>query len=272
MMKNDKLKLVSNETKKSIDQLSIVTPSIYTSIFSKFALDHEIDIENEKELAKDLMLVECSSLTDLQNQASQSAQKLSQTANKAINAIKGKDESTLNEVLKETELLRKEVEKLKEIIYKDELTNIYNRKWLYDKCLQENSNNFKFNGILAIIDLNYFKTINDTYGHVIGDKVLILIANQLKKLGYNSLRYGGDEFIVIFPETVTLEEAYKSLNSLRETLLSKKLKVGGSSFHLSFSFGLAAYKSGDNVSSVIAMADENMYDDKKEIKNRITSI
>jgi diguanylate cyclase (GGDEF)-like protein len=271
-MKNDKLKIISNETKNSIDQLSVVTPSIYASIFSKFASDYDIEIDDEKELARDLMMVECSTLIDLQTQASHNAQKLTKNANKAINAIKEKDESALGEILRETEALRLEVEKLKEALYKDELTHIYNRKWLHDNHLQKDSNNFIFNGVLAIIDLNYFKVVNDTYGHVIGDKVLVFIANQLKKIKYDVLRYGGDEFIIIFPQKVTPEQAKVALNSLREEILSKKLKANESSFHVSFSFGVTKFESGDNLSTVVALADENMYDDKKEIKKRVSGI
>ncbi|NPA58899.1 MAG: GGDEF domain-containing protein [Epsilonproteobacteria bacterium] len=269
---DDKLKIISNETKNSIDQLSVVTPSIYASIFSKFASDYDVDIKDEKELAKNLMLVECANLTKLQIKASDSAKKLGKSATKAIDAIQQKDESVLNDVIKETESLRKEIEKLKEIIYKDELTNVYNRKWLHDKHLQENSNNFKLNGTLAMIDLNYFKIVNDTYGHIIGDKVLIFIANQLRKIGYDVLRYGGDEFIIIFPENITLEQAKSYLTSLRKSILTKKLKANASSFHVSFSFGVLSYQSGDNISSIIAMADEIMYEDKVEIKKQIKGI
>ena len=269
---NDKLKIISNETKNSIDQLSVVTPSIYASIFSKFASDYDVEVDDEKELARDLMLVECSSLTNMQAQASDSAQKLSTSANKAISAIKKRDESALNEIIKETEALRREVEKLKEAVYKDELTHAYNRKWLHDSCLEKDSNNFRFNGSLAIIDLNYFKIVNDTYGHIIGDKVLIFIANQLKKLKYDVVRYGGDEFIIIFPQKISLRQAKIALNSLREEVLSKKLKANESSFHVSFSFGVVEFQSSDTLSGVVAMADENMYDDKKEIKERISGI
>jgi len=106
------LELISNETKSSIDQLSVVTPSMYASIFSEFALQHNQTIENEEELAHDLMKIECSNLTELQNQASKSVQVLSKNTSKAIHAIKEKDDSILNTILKETEALRYEIEKL----------------------------------------------------------------------------------------------------------------------------------------------------------------
>jgi len=273
MQADDKLlKIISNETKNSIDQLPIVTPSIYASIFSKFATNHNTNIENEKELAQDLMVMECSNLTDLQTQASKNAIQLSQNTRRAIDAIKNKNESVLNEVLKETSDLRNELEKLKEAVYKDELTHVYNRKWLHDNLLEDESEKFKKDGTLAIIDLNYFKIINDTYGHIVGDKVLIFIANQLKKTRESIVRYGGDEFIILFSNNTSHNSAITKLNEIREDIITKKLKAQESSFKVSFSFGVNEFKNGDDLASTIELADKNMYDDKIQIKKRVTGI
>lgn len=269
---NDTLKIISNETKQSINQLSVVTPSMYASIFSKYAGNHNTSIEDEKELAKELMIMECSNLTDLQTQTSKSAMQLSANTSKAINAIREKDEKSLNTILKETEELRREVEKLKESVYKDELTNVQNRKWLNDNFLGDDSQKFKDAGTLAIIDLNYFKLVNDTFGHIVGDKVLIFIANQLRKTKYSVVRYGGDEFIVMFSKKISSQKAIANLNAIREDVVSKKLKAQDNSFHASFSFGVSEYKAGQVLSDVIEDADKNMYEDKIEIKKRITGI
>ena len=270
MNSDDTLKIISNETKNSVNQLPVVTPSIYASIFSKFAQNYKLNLENENKLSKDLMLIECANLTDLQTQASKSALQLSKNADKAISAIKEKDEEILVEVLKEAQALKLEVEKLKESIYKDELTHAYNRKWLHDNLLDNSS--FKEAGTLAMIDLNYFKIINDTYGHVIGDKVLIYIANQLKKSRYTVIRFGGDEFIVIYPKNISDSKAISNLNSIREDVVSKKLKSHESFFHVSFSLGVTEFKVGDALDEIIAKADKEMYEDKKYIKAKITGI
>ncbi|WP_321777872.1 GGDEF domain-containing protein [Sulfurimonas sp.] len=272
MNNNETLKIISNETKNSIDQLKIVTPSIYASIFSKFALEHKVDLDDESKFAKELMIMECSNLTNMQTQASKNARKLSENADKAINAIKEKDEEILNEVLKEAKSLRREVEKLKESIYKDELTHTYNRKWLHDNLLKEDSSSFKEAGTIAMIDLNYFKIINDTYGHVVGDKVLIYIANQLKKTRYTVIRFGGDEFIIIYPKNISDSKATSNLNRIREDIISKKLKSHNSSFHVSFSLGVTEFKVDDDINEIIAKADKEMYEDKKQIKKRVTGI
>jgi len=272
-MNNDnELRIISNETKNSIDQISIVTPSIYASIFTQFASKYNTDIIDEAGYSQDLLQLEYSALTKLQDDTAINAQVLSQSTTKAISAIQDKDESKLNEVLKETQSLRAEIEKLKESVYKDELTHTFNRKWLHDNYL--NSENTKFNesGILAMIDLNYFKIVNDTHGHIIGDKVLIFIANELQKSGFKTIRYGGDEFIMLFPKEQTEENVLQLLNKTRENIITKKLKAHNTFFKTSFSIGTCKYSAGEHLTKVIEIADKNMYEDKIKIKKRIPNI
>jgi len=265
------LKIISNETIDSINNMGIVTPSIYKSVFAKYALEHNANIDEEDKITDTLLDSKIKMCTDFQNQTSQSAIMLSEHTNKAISAIKSKDENSLNKVLQETNDLRKEIEKLKEAVYKDELTHSYNRKWLNDNYLKNGSDSFKSDGTLAILDLNYFKIINDTYGHIVGDKVLIFIANQLRTSKRNVVRYGGDEFIIIFDNT-DQDTAFKILDSIREKIITKKLKAGNDSFRVSFSIGTYEFEENDNLSNIIALADKNMYADKTKIKQRITGI
>ena len=273
MNKNTKmLEVVSNETKDSINQINVVTPSIYASLFSQFATAHNIEIENEDELAQDLLKIQCSTLTQMQAQTSQNVQSLSENTQKALTAIKDKDESSLNKVLQETEALRAEIDELKESIYKDELTNVFNRKWLNDNHVNIEDGTLTDAGTLAMIDLNYFKIINDTHGHIIGDKILIYIANQLKKSRCDVLRYGGDEFIVMFPASINRQRAFKILDEIRESVLSKKLKAHNTMFRTSFSIGIESFRSGDKLDLTIENADKDMYMDKTKIKKRIKGI
>jgi len=273
MNSNDKiLEIISNDTKNSIAQMQVVTPSIYASVFSEFATNHDVKIDNEEELAQDLLKVQCSTLTQMQSQTSKNVQSLSENTQKALTAIKDKDESTLNKVLQETEALRAEIDKLKESIYRDELTNVFNRKWLNDHHVNDEDASLNEAGTLAIIDLNYFKIINDTHGHIIGDKILVYIANQLKKSRCDVLRYGGDEFIIMFPSSIDKQRAFEILDEIREGVLSKKLKANNTMFRTSFSIGIHSYKSGDKLDLTIEKADKDMYADKTKIKKRIKGI
>jgi diguanylate cyclase (GGDEF)-like protein len=269
--KNHILEIITNETRDTITKMDVVTPSIYASIFSKYAQEHNFNIQNEDELSRNLLKEECSYLTDLQHRTSKSANILTQNTTKAITAMRDKNDSLLQNVLQETEKLRIELEKLKESVYQDELTHAYNRKWLHDNYIKDGKTFIK-NGTLALLDLNYFKIINDTHGHIIGDKVLIFIANQLKIISKNVVRYGGDEFLVIFSENTTQNEAIEKLNKMRENILSKKLKAHKEMFTLSFSFGITAFKESDELAHIIEDADKNMYLDKIEFKKRVTGI
>jgi diguanylate cyclase (GGDEF)-like protein len=266
------LTIITNETRDTITQMDVVTPSIYASLFSKIAHEHNQNLDNELEISHDIVQEECSSLRELQTKASENANKLSSNTDKAIHAIKEKDESLLQDILKETEALRKEIEKLKASVYRDELTHAYNRKWFHDTYIDEASRSFKKAGILAMLDLNYFKQINDTHGHIIGDKVLIFFANELRKTRHHVIRYGGDEFIIIFSDDYSLADAKKSLHHIREDVIDKKLKAHNATFKVSFSFGLTHFKAHDELTNVIEDADKIMYKDKIEIKKRVTGI
>jgi len=273
-MKEEKkaLEIVSNEAKSSIAQIPVVTPTVYASIFAEFAKKNNIKMEDEATLAKEIIETECSRFTALQNETSKNVQTLSDNTTRAIDAIEKKDDKSLNKIRQETEYLRQEIEKLKESVYTDELTHAYNRKWFHDIHLDSLGNTFVSNGTLAIMDMNYFKQVNDTYGHIIGDKVLIFATNELKKLKIPVIRYGGDEFIILFSDTIPEEKIISLLEKIREGVLSKKLKAHNDTFRVSFSFGIAKYKENDALAQVVEEADKNMYDDKIDIKKRVTGI
>ena len=273
MQENEEiLKIISNETLNDLNDISIVTPTIYKSIFSKYAIEHGTTLEDEDKVTDTILDSKISLFQNMQSQTSNNAISLSEHTNRAITAIKEKDESKLNTVLKETQELRHEIEKLKEAVYKDELTHAFNRKWLHDNYLNTDTEIFKTSGTLAIIDLNFFKEVNDTFGHVIGDKVLIFIANQLKQTKESVIRYAGDEFIIIFSDKISQEKAFDKLNKIRENIIHKKLKAGDSSFRVSFSIGTYAFTKEDSLPNTIESADKNMYADKIEIKKTVTGI
>lgn len=273
MKKNDRiLQTITDETKTSVNGMKVVTPSIYSSIFHQFSHDYDTVLQDEEQLSSDILNEQCSSFTKMQKETSINVKHLSESTQKALTAMQDKDESALNEVLKETKALRSEIEALKAAVYKDELTNVYNRKWLHDNVLDSKTSKFTHTGTLAMIDLNYFKIVNDTFGHVIGDKVLIFIANTLKKSAYDVVRYGGDEFIAIFPSGIDEVAAFKVLSDIREDVLKKKLKAQDSLFRTSFSIGVTSFTTNDELNTVLEAADKNMYEDKLTIKQRITGI
>jgi len=272
MIENEEvLKIISNEIKDSICNLDIVTPTLFSSYFSKYALEHSVKLDEET-VTNQYLNDRISNLDKIQNQTSKNVNILEKNTTSAISAIKKQDEDTLNAILKETNNLKKEMLHLKESLYKDELTSVYNRKWLHDNCLADDKKTFKSSGVLVLVDLNYFKLVNDNYGHIMGDKVLIFIANQLKVTKGYVTRYGGDEFVILFEHSESVKDISKRFNDLRESILKKHLKAKNISFKISYSFGLKSYKQGDQLTSTIESADENMYEDKINIKKRIKGI
>jgi len=268
----DLLTIISNETKSSIDQMSVVTPSIYKSMFEKYANAHGEDLENEVDISINIINEECKTLTNMQKQNAKNANTLSVSTTQAIKAIKEKDEDKLKKVLIETNQLKKELEKLKEAVYKDELTHAYNRKWFNENYLDDKTNKFIHNGVLVMIDLNFFKQINDTYGHILGDKVLVYITNELKKINSHVVRYGGDEFVLVCSKGTSLNKAIELLNKTRDIIIHKRLKAKDDKFTVSFSLGGTNFTKGDEFSSILELADKKMYDDKIQIKKTVTGI
>lgn len=156
----------------------------------------------------------------------------------------------------------------------DALTGLYNaayfrryvNKWLLD-CYSGN-NHFT----IVFIDLNGFKPINDTYGHLVGDKILKHIANILKqnvREGDIIARYGGDEFIIFLPRTPK-EIAEKLAKRLKEKVNNAPYVWEGEKIPLDFSAGVATYpEDGHDLKTMTRVADERMYEQKKKDKMKV---
>jgi len=146
--------------------------------------------------------------------------------------------------------------------YKDFLTDVYNRKYLNRKIKEFKDKSFT----LLFLDLDKFKSINDTYGHKIGDNVLKVFANILKnnvrKNDDYVFRLGGDEFILIL-NTVDDEIIEKIIEKLRKRLL-ENIIIGNVNLHIDFSIGYIKYPiECNNINELIKIADKRMYINKK---------
>ncbi len=267
-MDKNVVKAASRECKAAIDALEIVTPAIYTSIFTEIAKKYGIETKELADATEKFLDKQIHKLLMLNEKSGEHIEQLDETSKKALDAMRAHDESSLQKSIEETEALRQEIERLKESVYTDSLTRTWNRKWL-DANLLDSQERFKNPCTLAIVDLNYFKQINDTLGHIAGDKVLKLISAHLKTLGVPVVRYGGDEFLLIFDDSTDAEKAAKKMHLCRETLLKKPLLFNGQTFKASFSYGIYDCAKGENFSDALEGADQKMYEDKKEIKKRI---
>ena len=160
----------------------------------------------------------------------------------------------------------------------DPLTKIANRK-SFDDGMEAAIAEARENGTplcLMIVDIDHFKTFNDTYGHQTGDQVLRLVAMTLKsniKGKDLAARYGGEEFVAILPST-DIEGAVIVAENIRRAIQAKELlkrstneKLG----RITASFGVAAYQPGDTANMLIERADRCLYAAKHAGRNRVVS-
>lgn len=162
-------------------------------------------------------------------------------------------------------------EKLQEIADTDELTGLYNRRML-NKLVSnaiDRANKNGFDMIIGIADIDNFKEINDTYGHVMGDKVLVELAKQLdnevEKLPSGIIgRWGGEEFMFIAP-TLKLDDVLSNIEEARKRVSSIIFDGIDSP---TVSLGLTAFVMGDTAESVFKRADAALYEAKETGKNK----
>lgn len=160
-----------------------------------------------------------------------------------------------------------------ELAYIDDLTKVYNIRYLYVALDNEIKRAERFSSCVSVlfIDLDFFKRVNDTYGHLVGSKLLIEFANEIKKSvrGIDSvIRYGGDEFVVICTETDT-DLAFKVAERIRKrTEECDFLKNEGYSIHITATIGIATYPVHGNTKTIlIEKADKAMYRGKECSRN-----
>jgi diguanylate cyclase (GGDEF)-like protein len=173
-------------------------------------------------------------------------------------------------VMERTKELESKNIELERLSITDKLTNIYNRIKL-DKTILEQLNlakRYKVEFGIMIIDVDYFKKVNDTYGHQVGDTTLIEVANILKTNIRESDtvgRWGGEEFVIICPHT-NLEGIKIVANIIREKIEKHQFPVVGNK---TASFGITIYQDNDNLESIISRADEALYNAKNNGRNRV---
>jgi diguanylate cyclase (GGDEF)-like protein len=165
--------------------------------------------------------------------------------------------------------LKQNVQKLRNMAIRDPLTELYNRHYFNETITREIKAVERYDREISVIilDINNFKQINDTYGHLHGDGVLKACADILAKVVRTSdivCRFGGDEFLIVTPE-VECNGAHPLVGRIEEALAEWNEtyeRVGYDK--LSFSYGCANYLHGGELLDVIREADRLMYIDKQK--------
>lgn len=155
----------------------------------------------------------------------------------------------------------------------DGLTGLSNRRYMSER-IEEEFARFVRHGkpfSLVIADIDWFKTINDTYGHQVGDCVLKFIADELRE-SFRAFdlvaRWGGEEFLFLFPET-GLEQAAVLSERLRKKIAEKIYCCGEIELNVAMTFGVASVQLGDVVDNVMKRADDALYEGKHAGRNRV---
>lgn len=171
------------------------------------------------------------------------------------------------------EELRKKNNLLESISVKDPLTGVFNRRYMMDLLVHHILLSRKTNQPFSqgIVDIDHFKKINDTLGHLTGDDVLKEIATIIKSTVRESdlvFRFGGEEFIILFPET-DLENANTVMQRIRVVIESHNFS--GVPWKVTTSGGFTVLSDTDSPDSILQRSDELLYKAKEEGRNRIYS-
>ena len=177
----------------------------------------------------------------------------------------------LNYRLKNEIKRRKQIEiKLSNFANNDSLTNIYNRRKIEELCENELKRSERYENELSLIffDINDFKIINDRLGHHKGDEVLIKIANiisqNIRSSDYFG-RWGGDEFLIVLPQT-NISKTKNIIETLENKLKDSDFNLD-KNMKISCSFGFAEYEKNDTLDSLLRKADDSMYKIKNDYKS-----
>ncbi|MGA7807233.1 GGDEF domain-containing protein [Bradyrhizobium sp.] len=158
----------------------------------------------------------------------------------------------------------------------DPLTGLGNRKY-FDRMIESEVRNALAKGeplSLLLLDIDHFKSFNDSYGHLTGDQVLRLVSMSLKQTikGQDiTARYGGEEFAVVLPDTA-LRQALTVADHIRRAVMAKELKkksTGEILGRVTISVGVSMLKAGDNTDALIERADACLYAAKRNGRNRV---
>lgn len=182
-------------------------------------------------------------------------------------------------ILKLEASLKQAQEDIRRLSVTDSLTGCFNRGYLNERLPQELIHAQKHSKPLSLVmtDIDYFKKVNDTYGHPAGDEVLKLftecIHQQIRKKVDWVVRYGGEEFLIILPQT-TCSGAYDFAERLRSEVESKVMAIGSRSIQITASFGGVCtfqdqIKEKMTMEQMIQLADEQLYQSKRNGRNQV---
>ncbi len=169
--------------------------------------------------------------------------------------------------------LKQEKEKFEEMAYKDPLTGLSNRRFFTEEANRMIELSKRYGEPLSLImfDIDNFKRVNDEYGHDVGDLVLKQLATVIKNNVRSSdipARLGGEEFAILLPKT-DANGALLVAERIRQDFKRSKVRVGDLEVGTTVSVGVAQFKEGDTLESLLKKADEALYEAKRTGKDKV---
>lgn len=206
-MKN-KLKKITNLTVNDLLSNEVILPSSYLEKFNYHAKELEINLDDEsfKQEINRVILEDFKTIENYMNLIMASASHLKKNVSNATDAILNNDSNSLSNIYKKMILLETELIELNEKLFVDEITDTFNKKWIYNKFLNQDAE-FKENGICVLIDVSDYIYVQKEYGELLANNLLIFatkfINQKLKeeKYEYKIVRYCENKFLIFILNT-----------------------------------------------------------------------
>lgn len=296
--KNEQLKLVIDNV---LEKSKIITPELNKTLYERYvASEHKIIIKKIREELRKVLETILNHVIDAGGQLTRFGTMIhiySQRLKDELDAdsVRGIVEDILSETqaikrsgmllkerivssTREIEGLRKDLDKVREEAWTDMLTGLKNRRYLSNIFDQESKNAIATGNKLSAImlDIDHFKKINDSFGHIMGDRVLKTTAGMIKECikGRDTvIRYGGEEFVIILPDT-PLEGALilaEKICIYFKQMNWKRKDTGELIGQVFVSLGVSQYRQGESLDAFIQRADDALYLSKTQGRCRATS-
>lgn len=260
-----------------IPETALQLGSVYLVIFQSFALTDRINYFKQEHLNAQSQLIqkqkETLTLKDQLNAALENTrEELEQHVSQRTRELVDLNEKLSGEI---QERVRAETE-LKRLASIDFLTGLFNRRYFFDIALTEFQRSTRYNKPLSVIifDIDHFKNVNDSHGHLAGDQALVQISKLIQEIIRKTdvaARYGGEEFVILLPEN-NQENALLFAERLRGLVESSPILYQSVEIHLTVSIGVAGVDDAsqvENFDQLISCADQNLYKAKNSGRNQV---